>query len=93
MTISDLSKISGMHWHTIKELEKQYLLNKYKHIPMRDVRYLAIDEFSVRKGHQYMTVVMNWESGQVLYVGLGRSSEVLNVFWKKIRRWKSGNQE
>ena len=44
MTISDLSKISGMHWHTIKELEKQYLLNKYKHIPMKDVKYLAIDE-------------------------------------------------
>jgi transposase len=89
MTISDLSKICGLHWHTIKQIEKQYLGTKYKHIPMKDVRYLAIDEFSVRKGHKYMTVVMNWESGQVLYVGLGRASEVLNDFWRKIKRWKS----
>ena len=89
MTISELSKISGLHWHTIKEIEKQYLVNKYKHIPMKSVRYLAIDEFSVRKGHKYMTVVMNWQTGQVLYVGLGRASEVLDAFWRKISRWKS----
>jgi transposase len=89
MTISELSKISGLHWHAIKEIEKQYLVNKYKHIPMKDVRYLAIDEFSVRKGHKYMTVVINWQTGQVLYVGLGRASEVLDVFWKEISRWKS----
>lgn len=89
MTISELSKISGLHWHTIKEIEKQYLVKKYKHVPMKNVKYLAIDEFSVRKGHKYMTVVMNWQTGQVLYVGLGRASEVLDVFWKKIKRWKS----
>lgn len=89
MTISELSRISGLHWHTIKEMEKEYLVNKYKHIPIKGVNYLAIDEFSVRKGHQYMTVVMNLESGQVLHVGLGRASDVLDVFWKKIRRWKS----
>jgi len=89
MTISDVSKITGMHWHTIKGIEKQYLFSKYKHIPMKDVRYIAIDEFAVQKGHKYMTVVMNWESGQVLYVGLGRASEVLDNFFKKIKRWKS----
>jgi len=89
MTISELSKITGLHWHTIKEIEKQYLVKKYKQISMKGVRYLAIDEFAVRKGHKYMTVVMNWQTGQVLYVGLGRASEVLDIFWRKINRWKS----
>lgn len=52
---------------------------------LKDLRYLAIDEFAVQKGHKYMTVVMNLESGQVLYVGEGKKASALDGFWKRLR--------
>ncbi|MGD9854408.1 MAG: hypothetical protein AB7U20_05590, partial [Planctomycetaceae bacterium] len=33
------------------------------------------------RGHQYLTIVMDWESGAVVHVGDGKGSEALKPFW------------
>lgn len=52
----------------------------------RKVRYIAIDEFAVQKGHQYMTVVMDLETKRALYVKKGKNGASLTQFWKQIRK-------
>jgi len=52
---------------------------------LKDVRHIAIDEFAARKGHKYMTVVLDLKTGHVLYVGEGRSVETLAPFWRRVR--------
>ena len=86
--IEDLSKITGLSWHTIKSIEKQYLERRYRHIGLKGVKYLAIDEFAIQKGHKYMTVVMDLQSGRILHVGMGKGGDALRDFWRKIRRFK-----
>ena len=48
------------------------------------LRYIAIVEISVRKGHKYLTLVMDLQSGAVIFVGDGKGAEVLAPFWKEL---------
>ena len=89
MTIKDVSERFQMHWHTVKEIEKEYLKKKHDHINIKGVEYIAIDEFAIQKGHKYMTVVMDLKSSKILYVGDGRAANCLDGFWLKIRKYKS----
>ncbi len=45
------------------------------------LRILAIDEIAVKKGHRYMTVVLDYMSGRVVWVGEGRRAETLDAFF------------
>ena len=48
------------------------------------MRLLAIDEIPLRKGHHYMTIVMDSFSGQILWIGQGRSKETLDAFFAEL---------
>lgn len=52
---------------------------------LKDLKYIAIDEFAVRKGHRYYTVVMDLTTGSVVYVGEGRSASTLVPFLKRLK--------
>jgi transposase len=45
---------------------------------------LAIDEISIRRGHTYMTVILNYESGAVVWMGEGRSVSTLDGFFSRM---------
>jgi transposase len=47
---------------------------------------LAIDEISTAKGHRYLTVVLDLDSGAVVYVGRGKGGDALKDFWILLRR-------
>ena len=53
------------------------------------LRQIAIDEIAVGKGHRYLTVVLNLESGAVVFVGDGKGADALKPFWKRLRRRKA----
>lgn len=84
-TIQDISDYLHMSWHTIKQIDKEYLKKHFSKPPLKDVKYIGIDEFAVKKGHQYNTVVVDLQSGQVIYVGEGHKKESLNPFWKRLK--------
>ena len=44
-------------------------------------RMLAVDEFAIHKGHTYATCVMDLGTGEVLWVGEGRSKEDFERFF------------
>ena len=35
--------------------------------------YLAVDEFAIHKGHRYATCVMDLVTGEIIWVGKGRT--------------------
>jgi transposase len=50
------------------------------------VRRIAIDEIAVRKGHRYMTIVVDLDTGRVLYAAEGNDQESLKPFFLRLRR-------
>ena len=86
MTIKDAALRLGVSWDVVKEIQKKYLTKKYAKPKLRHLRQIAIDEISVGKGHKYITIVMDLESGAVVHVGDGKGGDALLPFWKRLRR-------
>jgi transposase len=85
MTIQDVAKHLKMSWHTIKEIDKAYLRRNFSKPRLKDVEYIAIDEFAYKKGRKYKTVVYDLKEGRAIFIGEGNTAETLNPFWKKLR--------
>jgi len=85
MTIQDVARLLGLGWDAVKEIHKRDLSERYAEPPLDDLRYMSIDEISVSKGHKYLTLVMNLESGAVVFVGDGKGAEALTPFWERLK--------
>lgn len=84
MTILDVARHLHVSWDVIKDIQKRYLKKKFSRPVLKDLRYLAIDEIAVRKGHHYVTVALDLESGAVIFVGDGKGADALEPFWKRL---------
>ena len=49
MTLSEVAALAHLGWDTVKEIVKADLGRRYAHIPLREVRRLAIDEIHLGK--------------------------------------------
>ena len=86
MTLQDVSNHLGVSWDTVKEIHSTYLERHYSPPSLKGVENIGIDEFAVRKGHVYKTIVVDLDSGRVLYVGDGKGAGALTKFWRKVKR-------
>lgn len=88
MCISAIAEYYGLDWRIVKDSEKRHLEKKYRHIRLKDVRVIGIDEIFVtrRKGvEKYITVVRDLESGAVLFVGRGKGADTLEKFGRRLK--------
>ena len=56
-TIKDIAEELNLDWHTVKELEKQYLRAQLGRAGNPGPKAIGVDEISIRKGHTYRIVV------------------------------------
>jgi transposase len=84
-TIQDVARHLGVGWDIVKDIQKRDLTRRFSRPRLVDVRRIAIDEISVGKGHRYLTVVLDLDSGAVVHVGQGKGGEALRAFWKRLR--------
>lgn len=87
-TIKDVAAIVGLSWNIVKDIQKRSLLKRFRFSRLKGVRRIAIDEISIRKGHNYLSVVLDLDSGRVLFVGDGKGAAALKPFWNKVKRCK-----
>jgi len=86
MTCEDVSLLLGVSWGMIRDIEKEYLECRYAKPRLKDVKRIAIDEIAVRKGQKYLTIVLDLDSGRVIFVGDGRGGDSLLPFWRRLRK-------
>ena len=86
MTIQDVAKHLLLGWDTVKEIQAKHLKTKFGKPKLRKLRQIAIDEICVGKGHRYLTIVLDLESGAVVFVGDGKGADALKPFWLSLRR-------
>jgi transposase len=89
MTLKDVALFLGIGWDCVKDILKRNLIRRFSRPSLKRVRYLAIDEISVGKGHRYLTLVMDLDSGAVLFVGDGKGAKALEPFWAMLRRCRA----
>ena len=84
MTVSEVAQHLGIDWKTVKNIDKFYLERNYGQPDLKGLRILAVDEISIRKGHSYLTVVLDFLTGRVLYVGKKRKAKTLKRFFNQL---------
>ena len=88
MTLQDVANHLNVSWDTVKEIHSIYLERHYSPPSLKGVGNIGIDEFAVRKGRIYKTIVVDLDTGRILYVGDGKGVDALDKFWKRCRRHK-----
>ena len=84
MTIQNVARHLQVSWDVVKDIQKRYLGRKFKHIKLKHLRQIAIDEIAIGRGHRYLTVVLDLMSGAVVFVGDGKGADALKSFWKRL---------
>jgi transposase len=85
MTILDVAELSGLCWDTVKGIVKERLAKDYAHIRLKELRRLAMDEIYLGRKQKYLTLVIDQETGRIVWVGRGRAGEALSGFWRRLK--------
>jgi transposase len=89
MCLSDVAGLLGLAWDTVKDLVKARLERAYGRPQLKGLRLLSIDEIYVGQAKKYDTVVIDLESGRVVWVAKGKQGKTLKPFWRALRRAKA----
>jgi transposase len=80
--ITDIAEELHLEWHTVKELEKQYMREQLRRAGTPGPRIIGIDEVSIRKGHTYRIVVSDLlRRRPIWFGGTDRSEASLAAFF------------
>ena len=85
LSISQTAKITRLNVNIVKEIDISRLKRAYTDgnrlkKPESKSRYLAIDEFLLHKGHKYATIIIDLESGHVLWLCESRKKDAVYSF-------------
>ena len=82
-TKSMVSEYLHIDWETVGHCVKRALsvIEPDPHCRYQNLKYIGIDETSHKKGHKYITTVVNHEKNEVVWVGIGKGYEVLSQFF------------
>jgi transposase len=89
-TVQDVAKELNLDWHTVKELDKQYMRIQLARAGTPGPKVIGIDEISIRKGHSYRIVVSDLIRGRPIWFGgADRSEASMNQFYEWLGPKKS----
>lgn len=81
MSVQAVARHLDLDPKTVKAIDKAALQVTFGETRYEGLQRLAIDEIAVRKGHSYMTVVLDYDTGRVVWMGEGRQIETLDKFF------------
>lgn len=85
MTIRDVAQYLGVSEGMVRSIDKAYLKKTFGTPRLRDLEVIAIDEIYVGRKHKFFTIVIDWKTGAIVFVGEGKGQDVLKPFWRRLR--------
>lgn len=79
-TIEHTAKFLGVSWSLVKNIHKSYLKKNYQKPDLSTIQYVGVDEFSIHKGHEYMTIFIDLKTGEILHAIEGKSLNSVKPF-------------
>jgi transposase len=93
MSISAIAINFNLDWDTIYTIFSDWLEVMKKGICLDNLKRIGIDETSVGKGHRYITIVIDLDTGSPVFVNDGKSEEALLPFWEMLGAERMQNIE
>lgn len=81
-TIKDVARELLLDWHTVKDIEKEYMTGLLLKTGTPAPSMIGVDEISIRKGHTYRIIVSDLDRKRPIWFGgTDRSTESMDVFY------------
>jgi transposase len=78
-TVVDLMRVA---WRTVGSIITRVVDDgRAAHDPFDNLTRIGIDEISYKKGHRYLTIVVDHDSGRLVWAAVGRDKVTLNKFF------------
>ena len=81
---TSVTKIMGIAWITVGKIVERIVGERLDSSRLDGLHFIGIDEFSYRKRHRYITVIVDHVTGRVVWAAKGRSSETLAAFFREL---------
>ena len=98
-TLKETALVSGANQNIVKDIDKKRLQEIYTENgegnilkkPERQARHLGIDEFKLHNGRKYATVIIDLDTGHVLFLAHTKSKQVVYDFMEFVgEEWMKG---
>ena len=79
---TQVARLMGISWSTVGSIVGRVVA---RHLPaerLASLRWIGVDEFSFRKRHRYLTIVVDHERRRIVWVAEGHKAETLDAFFK-----------
>ena len=82
--ITSVTSILGMAWRTVGRIVRRVGTERLDPDRWKGLTRIGVDEFSYRKRHRYLTVVLDHDTGKVVWASKGKTAETLCTFFDLI---------
>ena len=84
MCIRDLANRYKLNYDSCYKIIINNLKERYSSIDLTGITKLAIDEILFKHGHKYVTIVINYDNGKIIYAELGKHAGALKNFYEQL---------
>lgn len=81
---TQVAAVLGVAWATVGNIVERVVAEKLDPERLAHLRRIGIDEFSYRRRHRYITVVVDHDKQRVVWAGKGNSANTLDTFFAEI---------
>ena len=79
---TQVSRLLGISWQTVGSIIQRLVAERLDPERLQGLRRIGADEFSYRKRHRYLTLVVDHDRRRVVWASEGRSAETLEGFFE-----------
>jgi transposase len=81
---TSVSRLLGISWATVGNIVERVVARRLDGARFAKLRRIGVDEFSYRKRHHYLTLVVDHDRQRVVWAGKGRSAQTLEAFFDRL---------
>ena len=94
LAFSAISRYLRISWRTVAAIVARVVASEVRpRLRLDGLKRIGIDEISYRRGQRYLTLVVDHQSGRVVWVGEGHSGETLAAFFDELGAERTASLE
>jgi transposase len=81
---TSVQKVFRITWRTVGRIVERVYKRHRPEDPLEALKNIGVDEVSYRKGHRYLTLVSNHDTGRIVWAKKGKTSDTFAEFFKEL---------
>lgn len=91
MTVSEVAKYLELDWKTVKNIDKRFLEEEFSNTECKGLSILLIDEICIKKRKKYLTVILDYMTGRIVWMGKDHRADTLDLFFGNMTNEQKNN--